>query len=319
MSLSQILARFPILEVIVRHLYWRVPLVANIVGKLRRKPADLPPSRGDLLAELATALRDLGIASGDVLIVHSAMRRFFRAGHSVEAVFEVLRDAVGSEGTLVMPAFTILEQEPPPGARFDDSRYEASFTYRKGKERIWTGALPVFVTTLEGARLSSLPLNTVVAVGPHARAIVGTQLPEPGVTPCGPASPWAACLQISAKILMLDVDVAHSLTMIHVAEDVFEDEWPVRDWYRNREFRVIDDGVESPISVRERHPKWALFYCEKMLNRDLFANGVFHHHETTSGLSVDVASSVRLITFLRSKRPSTYPYTIPFFIRRRRR
>lgn len=319
MSPSQILARFPLLEVMVRHFYWRVPLVADIAGKLRRKPTNPPPARGDLLAELSTALRDLGIVSGDVLIVHSAMRRFFKAGHSAEAVFEVLRDAVGPEGTLVMPAFTILEQEPPPRARFDDSRYAAPFTYRKGKEPIWTGAMPVLVTTLAGARLSSLPLNTVVAVGPHAGAIVDAPRPEPGVTPCGPGSPWAACLQISAKILMLDVDVAHSLTMIHVAEDLFEDEWPIRNWYRNRDFRVIDDGVEFAISMRERHPKWALFYCEKMFNRDLFANGVFRHHETASGLSVDVASAVGLTTFLRSKRPSTYPYTIPFSIGKRRK
>ena len=57
--------------------------------------------------------------------------------------------------------------------------------------------------------------------------------------------------------------------MIHVAEDLYENEWPVKDWYRNRQFRVIDNEFDKEVTIRERHPKWALFYAEREFSKDL--------------------------------------------------
>jgi aminoglycoside N3'-acetyltransferase len=318
MAIGTLLARFPIIEVILRHLYWRVPLLASKLRGIRRRPSPAQPALQGILDEFKTMVLQLGIGAGDVVIVHAETSRFWRSGHSVKDIIYCLQDIVGPAGTIAMPAIPLLKDEPRPEDRFDDSLFAKPFTYRKGKDRIWTGILPLALSRQPGAHLSSIPLNTMVAVGPEAQHIVEAQEFDARMTACGPASPWAKCYALDAKILMIDVDVAHSLTMTHTVEDLFEEEWPIKNWYRPRSFRVIDGGASIDLEMRERRPEWALFYCEKRFNRDLREQKVFHYGETPSGLSLAVGTSRRLVDFLRGKRPSTYPYFIPRMIGKRK-
>ncbi|MDA9136418.1 AAC(3) family N-acetyltransferase [Ascidiaceihabitans sp.] len=316
--MRKLIARFPVIEVLYRHIYWRMPFVPLLLKKLRdrRKPVNrprLPP----ILQEFSQMVQQMGIKQGDVLIVHSAMGKFYQAGHSVQEILDLLFDLVGPSGTIVMLAIPILRDDPDPKDRFNDSLFANPFVYNKGVDKIWTGRLPKALCDDPQSYLSSMPLNTVVAKGAHAQEIVEEQNMADGFTACGPGSAWARCYELNAKILMVDVDVAHSLTMIHTAEDLFEAEWPIKNWYRPRDFVIQEEGHKLGVQMRERHPKWALFYCEFRFNRDLRDQSIFVYETTDNGLKLALGTSKGLIDFLRSHRPGTYPYVIPKFIGKR--
>ena len=102
------------------------------------------------------------------------------------------------------------------------------------------------------------PLNTLTALGVSSNDIFYHESINTLDTPCGPLSSWASLARLNSKILMIDVDVAHALTMIHVAEDCYESSWPIPNWYRSRRFNLVNNNIKSSISVRERHPRWAV-------------------------------------------------------------
>jgi aminoglycoside 3-N-acetyltransferase len=95
--------------------------------------------------------------------------------------------------------------------------------------------------------------------------------------------------------------------MIHVAEDCYVDTWPIAGWYRDRMFRVVDKTGERNITVRERHPKWAMHYAERTLARDLLRFGI-QKCISISGIDVSVVDARNLLDFLNSRKASGYPY-----------
>ena len=60
--------------------------------------------------DLRTCLRDLGVKKGDCLFVHSALKSLGKfipdiEQNTLEALFRVLSDEVGENGTIVVPSF----------------------------------------------------------------------------------------------------------------------------------------------------------------------------------------------------------------------
>jgi aminoglycoside 3-N-acetyltransferase len=160
---------------------------------------------------------------------------------------------------------------------------------------------------MPGARRSIHPLNSITACGAMVDRIFAKEKIDTLDLPCGPNSTWASLFHMNAKIIMLGVDLTHSLTMIHVAEDCYEAEWPVKGWYRERLFKIKNQGCEKLVTVRERHPKWAMSYAERKLSRDLYASGVANRCSVGS-LEITVVESEKLIEFLNNRKKRAYPY-----------
>ena len=59
----------------------------------------------------------------------------------------------------------------------------------------------------DGSIRSRHPLNTIVALGPHAKEMTQNNLTYDGQTACGDGSSWAYCFRKNAKILALGVYV----------------------------------------------------------------------------------------------------------------
>ena len=76
--------------------------------KLRLKNTKAPNTVDSLFLDLKT----LGVTEGDVLMVHSSLSSFGEVFGKQEAVVKALLKAVGSEGTIVMPAFTWENDDP---------------------------------------------------------------------------------------------------------------------------------------------------------------------------------------------------------------
>ncbi|MFA6111581.1 MAG: AAC(3) family N-acetyltransferase, partial [Candidatus Latescibacterota bacterium] len=58
-------------------------------------------------AAIATGLRQLGVAAGSRIAVHSSLSAFGHVVGGAEAVVAALREVVTGEGTIVMPAYLL--------------------------------------------------------------------------------------------------------------------------------------------------------------------------------------------------------------------
>jgi aminoglycoside N3'-acetyltransferase len=317
--MSKLLSYIPWLEVLLRHTYWKVPFAHNIINhfnlylaksKLRKKSEIISGSKG----ELFSAIDNVGICEGDTIIVHSAFGELKRFGVTPDEVLDYLINAVGESGNIIMPAIPILKDQPESRNRFDLNNYVKTTFFDTSKCRVWTGILPQLLLKKTGSLRSRSPLNSMVVFGCNSSEIVRNDLFCSESLPCGKNSVLANALDFDAKILFLGVDEVHSLTMIHVAEDLFINDWPVKDWFWKREFKIKDSGFDKVTVIKERNPMWALFYAERRFSRDLLTDNILKR-EPLNNILISSCSANDLINYLRSKNKKGYPYCIPFWYR----
>jgi aminoglycoside N3'-acetyltransferase len=150
-------------------------------------------------AEVADQLRALGVREGGVLLVHTS----FRAVRPIEGgplgLIEALNDALGPSGTLVMPAWTGVDDEP-----FDPATTAVAADLGVVAGTFWR---------LPGVVRSKHPF-AFAAAGPRAEEIVADPLPLP---PHISASPVGRVHELDGQVLLLGV--GHDAdTTLHLAE-----------------------------------------------------------------------------------------------------
>jgi len=144
-------------------------------------------------------LRTLGVKRGGVLLVHTS----FRAVRPVEGgplgLIEALQEALGPDGTLAMPSWTELDDEP-----FDAATTPSARDLGVVAQTFWR---------LPGVRRSD-HFHAFAAAGPQAEAITADPLPLP---PHIPASPVGRIHDLDGQVLLLGV--GHDAnTTLHLAE-----------------------------------------------------------------------------------------------------
>jgi aminoglycoside N3'-acetyltransferase len=149
--------------------------------------------------EVADQLRALGVEEGGVLLVHTS----FRATRPVEGgplgLIEALRDALGPEGTLVMPSWSGQDDEP-----FDPRTTPVPPSLGVVADTFWR---------LPGV-LRSNHCQAFAAAGPEALLITSDPLPLP---PHIPESPVGRVHDLDGQVLLLGV--GHDAdTTLHLAE-----------------------------------------------------------------------------------------------------
>ena len=96
--------------------------------------------------------------------------------------------------------------------------------------------------------------------------------------------------------------------MIHTAEDLKGDQWPVQPWYRERKYKIKDGEEIKQVTVRERHPKWGrLHIAERKLYGDLAKENLISEN-WVDGLLIEHLRAQTLIDFLNDKNDRGYPY-----------
>jgi aminoglycoside N3'-acetyltransferase len=150
-------------------------------------------------AAVADQLRALGVKAGGVLLVHTS----FRAVRPVEGgplgLIAALRDALGPDGTLVMPSMS------------DDD--DAPFDPKTSHSAPELGILADTFWRMPGVARSHHPF-AFAAIGPQADAITADPLPLP---PHGPASPVGRVHDLDGQVLLLGCSHGENTTL-HLAE-----------------------------------------------------------------------------------------------------
>ncbi len=305
MTLDKILSISPYFEVLIRNLYWQLP---SVIGWYNTKHKNVKKSVPQISShQLASYLASKGIGEGDLLVLHSSFNALRAQMETPNQVIDRLLALIGKRGTLAIPAIPKFKGAPDITKRMKANMTHLVLDYDPLSTPAWTGALANTLIKYPGAVRSLHPLNSMVAVGPLAEPMMEANISGKIPLSCGRNSSWYFCYLNNAKVIAVGVDLAHNLTMIHVAEDMWGDDWVVPDWYRQRQFRIrINDKVES-VMVRERHPKWAMHYAERTLSKDLIREGITTKTRI-EGVNVEILNAKILVDYLNSRNRNAYPY-----------
>ena len=302
---NKIMGLSPYIELLIRYIYWKnIGLFSRFVKrKKKRKEIDFID-----FSKITNYLKKFGITSGDLLLVHSSYGDLKGTQKKPIEIIHELKNLVGETGTIAMPAIRKYMGEPEMKNYLKADMDKTVFTYDVHNTKVFTGALPTTMVKMEQAEISRFPLNTLVALGPLAKPMMEDNLDGDFPTACGKNSSWKFCLENNAYIIGLGTDLTGCLTMIHTAEDILDDKWPIKNWYRKRIFKIIDKDFATLKIVRERCPNWgSLHWAGRTLCKDLTINNILHT-QTIDGILVEVIKAKELIDFLNSKNNKGYPY-----------
>lgn len=301
----------PHIEMIFRRLYWfNVKRLSAVVKKNAKHKRSFPSEKTDQFDFLALKnhLANCGVSGGSLLVVHSAFAPFKGRVSGPDEILDFFLDLLGARGTLAMPAMPLFHNSRPLEEYLSTQPDGNLYVYDVRKSKIKTGVLPAALHRRHGAIRSRHPINSMVAFGFLAESLMKDNLQGESPLACGVNSSWNHCVEQDALIVGLGTDLTHSLTMIHVAEDVKDSNWPIKDWYVDKKFLIRDDNFEENFVLRERAPRWgALHFGERTLCKDLIGAGLLKS-AVVDGVLVEVLPAKALIEFLNSKNHSGYPY-----------
>jgi len=156
--------------------------------------------------EMALDLEGMGLREGDTVLVHSSLSSIGYVPGGAETVIDALMEAVGDDGTVVVPTLT--------GQMSDSPENPPAFSSDRPS---WTGTIPEALRKREGACRSHHPTHSVAAIGKRARKV--TEGHEYAMTPCGSDTPYLKVAEAQGKILFLGATL-NSNTTFHSVEEL---------------------------------------------------------------------------------------------------
>jgi aminoglycoside 3-N-acetyltransferase len=169
-------------------------------------------------AELGADLVRLGIAAGDIIMVHAACSRVGPMLGGPDMIVAALRDAVGPAGTII----AYLDWDAP----WEDLVDEDGLTLAAWQAHVRpfdpaatraardNGVLPEFIRTTPGALRSGNPGASMAAIGARAGRLTADHPLDYGY---GPGTPLARLVEGGGKVLMLGAP-RDTMTLMHHAE-----------------------------------------------------------------------------------------------------
>ena len=166
--------------------------------------------------KLTQDFTNLGIAQGDTLFIHSSFKSLGSVEDGASTVIAALETAVGAEGLILMPTFSLLPSREERVAAWDINKTPST-----------VGWLTEFFRQMFDTHRSDHYSHAIAARGRDAKAFVsdhrrreGYQSPwdhYPWGKTYGTHSPMFRAYKANAKLLMLGVDYQTS-TYIHLVE-----------------------------------------------------------------------------------------------------
>jgi aminoglycoside 3-N-acetyltransferase len=196
----------------------------------------IDPDPSPLVQQMSAELLHLGVRPGGVLLVHASLRAL-GLGKDIpnrpEVVFSALLEALGPDGTLLMPAL--------------------SYAFVGGEQMVFdvlrtpscVGAIPEAFRVRAGTLRSIHPTHSVCGVGRRAEELLSGH--ENDQTPCGPNAAFAQLPQAGGQVLFLGCGLRPN-TSLHAIEEQVE---PVYLYSRVKEYQIIHaDGRRTQMRVR---------------------------------------------------------------------
>lgn len=182
-------------------------------------------SQQELVTELAA---NCNVQAGDILIVHSSMKSLGPVEGGPQTVIAALQQAVGPQGTLLMPLFSHIAEDR---------------VFRMASTPSRTGLITEIFRTTPGVLRSRNPTHSVGAWGKRAEEFVAD---HEKTSALGAGSPFHKAAQAGADVLMIGTTLT-TTSLVHVAEAIarvpYLGKWGYTGW--DWTLTLIDfDGTE---------------------------------------------------------------------------
>ncbi len=152
------------------------------------------------VTEIVKGLKKLGLATGDRVMVHSALSSFGVVKGGANTVIDALLAAVGPTGTVLMPTF---------------GNSDPVFDPRKSETNL--GIIAQTFWRRKTAIRSRHPAASVAAIGADAKYFIEDH--ENAATAHGHGTPYMKLVEKGGKVLLLGVDLDR-MTLLHSVETV---------------------------------------------------------------------------------------------------
>lgn len=195
-------------------------------------------------ADILQGLRGLGIQPGDVLFLHSSLKSLGFVEGGPATVLAALQDAVGPEGTLLLPTYWL------PGGTLLATCEMKDYVFDPRVHGTNMGALPTAFLALPGLQRSVHPTHSCAAVGPLAAELTRDHHRAPSVF--GVGSPWERFARLpQGKVLGLGISMG-PVTFYHLLEDQLGARFPVPIWLEQTYQLPCRDHDGQPCTVPVR-------------------------------------------------------------------
>ena len=173
----------------------------------------MPPRKRD---DIARQLTSLGLRRGDCVMMHSSLSALGPVEGGAETVVDAIRDAIGPDGTLIVPAF----RDNVWGESEDFTNSDCDCTSADGlchsQQPGFQGVIAEAVRRRPGSLRSCHPTHSWVALGPAAGDVLIGHRHSP--TMCGPGNPFEELVRRDGCLLLLGVGV-NLVTLWHYHEE----------------------------------------------------------------------------------------------------
>ncbi|MGK5012551.1 AAC(3) family N-acetyltransferase [Janthinobacterium sp. MDB2-8] len=230
-------------------------------------------------AALAAGLARLGIAQGETLFIHSSLKSLGYVEGGALAVIGALQDAVGPQGTLLLPTYYL------PGGTVRATCAMPDYVFDPRRHGTHMGRLPEAFLASAGVRRSIHPTHSVSAWGRHAADLTEAHHHAPSIF--GMDSPWQRFIGCEhAKVLGLGISMG-PVTFYHALEDAMGDAFPVPVWEDDTKLLACLDhaGRRWEVPVRPFDPAVAQRRIDHPGRGDL--REYFHREFDAAGLRVN--------------------------------
>jgi aminoglycoside N3'-acetyltransferase len=185
-------------------------------------------------------LARLGINRGTILYVQSSMDRLRAHGFSAGTVLNALHEAVGEEGTLVMPGYAFVGDYEP--YLVDPTPFDVRRT------AVATGLLPALLFRRSGTVRSANPFYPVLASGTEATQLIVDH--DSSTNPLDDRSPYRRMIDRDVRLFGAGVSLNYN-SFIHTIDLQYVDELPFTYLSRPRRKDMIDhDGRRQTLTGR---------------------------------------------------------------------
>jgi len=184
----------------------------------RRRVASLPPLTEEDFAKILAG--DLGLATGDLVYVHSGMDGLNLAFPFYRILF-LIQEVIGPGGTLVFPTY--------PNHRMSSYEYlRAGKVFDVRRTPSYTGILTEFARRQKTSVRSLHPTKSVCAIGPAAEEITATHHLSP--YPYDACSPYYKLIDGGGKIIGLGATTNY-ISFGYCVDDALKEKFPVRVYH----------------------------------------------------------------------------------------
>lgn len=171
--------------------------------------------------DIVDALQEIGLKSGDDVIVHMSMKSLGYIVGGEEVVIRALLEAVGEDGTIMMPSQTWKNLDPSKGVHWTEPeewwgviREHWPAYDKRVTPAIGMGAVARMFSTWPGVERSDHPARSFAAYGKNAKYLTEN---HDLANIFGSESPLDKLYHLKGKVLLIGVDHDKN-TSIHLSE-----------------------------------------------------------------------------------------------------